>query len=65
MANLGHKMSNIELNWKNNNPFLVRYWFTNKNLAFGGVSHDLFHMLSLLIVLIQQIMNYTMLLTKK
>ena len=53
MTNLGHKMSIIDLNWKNNNRIpSPGTWFTNKHLAFGGVSRDLLpHMLSLLIVL--------------
>ena len=53
MANLGQKMSNIDLNWKNTNRIpSPGTWFTNKDLAFGGVSRDLLpHMLSLLFVL--------------
>jgi len=53
MANLGQKMSSIDLNWKNKNRIpSPGTWFTNKDLAFGGVSRDLLpHMLSLLFVL--------------
>lgn len=53
MANLGQKMSSVELNWKNTNRIpSPGTWFTNKDLAFGGVSRDLLpHMLSLLFVL--------------
>ena len=53
MANLGQKMSSVDLNWKNTNRIPnPGTWFTNKDLAFGGVSRDLLpHMLSLLFVL--------------
>ena len=56
MANLAPKMSTFEINWKNNNRIpSPGSWFTNKQLAFGGVSRDLLpHMLSLMIVLAPQ-----------
>ena len=56
MANMMHKISSVEINWKNKNRIpSPGTWFTNKDLAFGGVSRDLLpHMLSLLIVLAPQ-----------
>lgn len=56
MGNLVHKMSRVEINWKNKNRIpSPGSWFTTKDLAFGGVSRDLLpHMLSLMIVLAPQ-----------
>jgi predicted dehydrogenase len=56
MTNLSHNVSSIDINWKNNNRIpSPGSWFTNKDLAFGGVSRDLLpHMLSLLISMAPQ-----------